>query len=64
MTELADFAAPDLIRWAVQTYKFKFALVTSFQREGMVLLDMAWQIEPQIRVITLIREGSHPRHTT
>ena len=29
------------------------AIATSFQAEGMVLLDMAWRIDPGIRVITV-----------
>ena len=45
--------ASDLLRWAINTYGDKFALVTSFQAEGMVLLDMAHQISNDVRVITV-----------
>ena len=31
----------------------ELAIATSFQAEGMVLLDMAWRIDPGIRVITV-----------
>src|SRR5215211_7832078 len=43
----------DLLRWAVGYYGRELAIATSFQAEGMVLLDMAWRIDPGIRVITV-----------
>ena len=45
--------AAELLGWAIETYADRFALVTSFQAEGMVLLDMAVRIAPRIRVITV-----------
>jgi phosphoadenosine phosphosulfate reductase len=42
-----------LLEWALQTYSNRFAVVTSFQSEGMAILDMAWRIDPNVRVITL-----------
>ena len=45
--------AEDLIRWAAEHYRGRLATVTSFQREGMVLLDMAQRISPGIPVFTL-----------
>ena len=51
-----------LIRWAFETYGERFALVTSFQSEGMILLDMAVRIAPSIRVIT-IDTGRLPEET-
>jgi thioredoxin-dependent adenylylsulfate APS reductase len=45
--------APELLEWALRVFGRRFALVTSFQREGMVLLDMAAHISPEVRVITL-----------
>ena len=45
--------AEDLIRWAAEHYRNHLATVTSFQREGMVLLDMAQRISPGIPVFTL-----------
>src|ERR1039457_120953 len=30
-----------------------FAIATSFQKEGMVILDLAWRISPRVRVFTL-----------
>ena len=39
----------DLLRWAIGCYGRELAIATSFQAEGMVLLDMAWRIDPGIR---------------
>lgn len=45
--------AEELLRWGVAEYGERFAVVTSFQREGMVLVDMAARLGPGVRVITL-----------
>lgn len=43
----------ELLRWALGRWRRKVALFTAFQAEGMVLLDMAWRIDPEVRVVTL-----------
>lgn len=43
----------DLLRWAIGRFDRRLAIATSFQAEGMALLDMAWRIDPTIRVITV-----------
>jgi len=45
--------AEELIRWAAERFPKRLALVTSFQREGMVILDIAARLAPQIPVFTL-----------
>jgi phosphoadenosine phosphosulfate reductase len=45
--------AQDLVQWAVTKYADRFAVLTSFQIEGMVIVDMAVRISPQVRVLTL-----------
>jgi thioredoxin-dependent adenylylsulfate APS reductase len=45
--------AEQIVSWAIQTYKDRLALVTSFQYEGMVIVDMAARISKDIRLITL-----------
>jgi len=50
---LADRPAEELLRWALGRFRRRLALLTSFQAEGMVLLDMAWRIDPSVRVVTL-----------
>lgn len=45
--------AEDVLRWALRKFHPKMALSNSLQIEDMVVLDMAWRIEPQVRVFTL-----------
>ncbi len=45
--------AQELLGWALSTYGNQFAISTSFQSEGMVLIDMASRITSDFRVITL-----------
>ena len=45
--------APDILAWAIDTCGDSFAIATSFQKEGMVMLDLAWRISAGIRVFTL-----------
>lgn len=44
----------DILRWAFERFgKDRFALVSSFQAEAMVLLDIAAHLQPGVRVITI-----------
>ncbi len=45
--------AHELLQWAISTFGRDFAISTSFQAEGMVLVDMAAKIDPSVRVFTL-----------
>jgi thioredoxin-dependent adenylylsulfate APS reductase len=45
--------AEELLRWAIETFRRRLAIVTSFQREGMVIVDMAARISSDIRVLTI-----------
>jgi phosphoadenosine phosphosulfate reductase len=45
--------ASELIAWAISTYGPRLAFTTSFQSEGMVVLDLAARISTGIRVLTL-----------
>ena len=51
--DLEALAPHDLLDWATQTYPGRFAIVTSFQAEGMVILDMASRLGRPVRVVTL-----------
>ena len=53
MIDKADIDAADLLADAWQRFGARFAIVTSFQAEGMVLVDMAARISQNIRVLTL-----------
>jgi phosphoadenosine phosphosulfate reductase len=43
----------DVLAWAIHAYGRRFAVVTSFQAEGMVVLDLARRVDPDVRVLTL-----------
>ncbi len=60
--ELETLPAEDLLRWALTTYQHAFAIVTSFQLEGMVLIDMASRLVDHFRVIT-VDTGRLPEET-
>jgi len=51
--QLEQLSAEELLSWAVSTFGRDFAVLTSFQSEGMVVVDMAVRIAPDIRVLTL-----------
>lgn len=59
-----DGADPSaVIAWALERFAaHRVALCTSFQRDGMVILDMACRINPRPRVIT-IDTGRLPQET-
>jgi 3'-phosphoadenosine 5'-phosphosulfate sulfotransferase (PAPS reductase)/FAD synthetase len=56
---LSDFlhfeaaSASRILAWAIETYGESFAIATSFQKEGMVIVDLAAHIAPGVRVFTL-----------
>ncbi len=51
--EFDDKDPQELLSWAAGRFGSKLAIVTSFQSEGMVLIDMAVKIEPSIKIITV-----------
>jgi thioredoxin-dependent adenylylsulfate APS reductase len=53
LAQLAGLPADQLLAWAIERFGRRFAVVTSFQAEGMVVLDLARQVDPQVRVLTL-----------
>jgi thioredoxin-dependent adenylylsulfate APS reductase len=58
-----DFATPqEVLGWALERWGRKVAISTSFQAEGMALLDMAWRIDPEIRLFT-VDTGRLPQET-
>ena len=52
----------EIIGWALQTFEKRLAVVTAFQAEGLVVLDMAYRLDPTIRVMT-IDTGRLPHDT-
>ncbi len=51
--ELDDLPAEELIAWSVRTFGDSFAISTSFQKSGLVIIDMAARISSRVRIITL-----------
>ena len=62
MDQLSNLAAEDLIAWAQDQYQTRFAVVTAFQPEGMVLVDMALRRDRRTRIVTL-DTGRLPQET-
>ncbi|MFP5252552.1 MAG: phosphoadenylyl-sulfate reductase [Actinomycetes bacterium] len=51
--ELDDQEPEDVIAWALDELGDRLAIVTALQADGMVVLDMATRLRPDIRVITV-----------
>lgn len=61
--EYDDQEPQEVLRWGVETFApSRLAICTSFQSDGMALLDMAWKIDPNIRVFT-VDTGRMPAET-
>jgi len=54
--------AHEVLAWALGRFGDRFAIVTSFQVEGMVVLDLARRLDPAVRVLTL-DTGRLPQET-
>jgi phosphoadenosine phosphosulfate reductase len=53
LAHLEGLPADRLLAWAIERFGRRFAVVTSFQAEGMVVLDLARRADPGVRVLTL-----------
>ena len=60
--QLSLLSAEDLIAWAIDNHGSRFAVVTAFQPEGMVLVDMALRHAPGTRIVT-VDTGRLPQET-
>jgi phosphoadenosine phosphosulfate reductase len=61
--EYDDREPQEVIEWALTTFApRRIAVCTSFQVDGMAILDMAWRIDPSVRVFT-VDTGRLPRET-
>lgn len=52
-TDLENAPATEVLAWAIKTFGESLAVSTSFQAEGMVIVDMAARISSRVRVFTL-----------
>ncbi len=62
LPDASTWTAEQVIEWAVDTFGSKVALSTSFQADGMVVLDIASRLGLDLRVIT-VDTGRLPRET-
>ena len=61
--EYDDQEPQEVIRWALDTFApDRVAVCTSFQIDGMAIFDMAWRINPGVRVFT-VDTGRLPQET-
>ena len=60
--ELDDKEPQEVLAWTIEHFGNRMAICSSFQAEGCVLIDMAWRIDPAVRVFT-IDTGRMPEET-
>jgi thioredoxin-dependent adenylylsulfate APS reductase len=60
--QISQLNAEELLAWARDTHGARFAVVTAFQPEGMVLVDMAIRHAPRTRIVT-VDTGRLPQET-
>ncbi len=60
--ELDDKGPQEVLAWAIEKFGRRLGICSSFQAEGCALIDMAWRIDPGIRVFT-IDTGRQPEET-
>jgi len=53
LRQIEGKSASDILEWALATYSDRFAIATSFQKSGMVVLDLAARLGRPFRVFTL-----------
>jgi phosphoadenosine phosphosulfate reductase len=59
---LESLSAPEILGWALAEFGDQFAIATSFQKEGMVIVDLASRLRADVRVFTL-NTGRLPAET-
>jgi phosphoadenosine phosphosulfate reductase len=60
--ELDSGTPQEVIAWALDRWGSQAAICSSFQAESMAILDMAWRIDPKVRVFT-VDTGRLPQET-
>jgi phosphoadenosine phosphosulfate reductase len=60
--ELDGQEPQEVLGWALEKFGRQLGICSSFQAEGCVLIDMAWRIDPNVRVFT-IDTGRQPEET-
>ena len=52
-TSFESSTASEILAWAIDAFGDSFAIATSFQKEGMAIIDIASRISSSVRVFTL-----------
>ncbi|HVG98874.1 MAG TPA: phosphoadenosine phosphosulfate reductase family protein, partial [Chloroflexota bacterium] len=60
--ELDDREPQEILEWAMETFGDRVSICTSFQSDGMAILDMATRIDSNVRVFT-VDTGRLPQET-
>jgi phosphoadenosine phosphosulfate reductase len=60
--EFDDATPQEMIAWTLERWGPRAAICTSFQAEGMAILDMAWRIDHRVRLFT-VDTGRMPQET-
>lgn len=60
--DLESLSAQEIFEWAIERYKGKIAIASSFGAEDVVLIDMAHKIDPEVKIFTL-DTGRLPQET-
>ena len=51
-----------LLEWALERFSPRIAISTAFQNDGVALLDMAYKIDPEVRIFS-VDTGRLPQET-
>jgi phosphoadenosine phosphosulfate reductase len=51
--KLEELSSSELLSWALTTFGKEFAIASSFQKEDMVIADLAARVTPEFRIFTL-----------
>ncbi len=60
--DLDDKEPAEVLAWSIEKFGNRLGICSSFQAEGCALIDMAWRIDPSVRVFT-IDTGRQPNET-
>ncbi|HUB80170.1 MAG TPA: phosphoadenylyl-sulfate reductase [Bryobacteraceae bacterium] len=63
LLQLETLPAAELLSWAISTYAGEFAIATSFQKEGMVILDLAARSNAGLFRVFTLDTGRLPEET-
>jgi phosphoadenylyl-sulfate reductase (thioredoxin) len=60
LEELNSLGPEDLLRWAWTNHGDRAGIITSFQNTGVVMMDMASRVAPDLRILTVDTLRLHP----